>query len=149
VNLETLAYNAFQQTFQSLVSSVWVDAADGTRYFPRLESYDPDTRQATFLMLDGLPNGPNVLHLSGPEGLADFAGNPLTGNAPSGDFVVSFTVKGSERGVGGDPLTWANYDGNDDVLQAQELGTLFPHELQAGVTVVRDLTPTASDTSDS
>jgi hypothetical protein len=71
VNLELLAYQAFQQTSQATVSPVWVERTDATapaaspRFYPRLESYDPATHQAVFLMLDGLANGPYALHLSG------------------------------------------------------------------------------------
>jgi hypothetical protein len=99
-------------------------------------------------MLDGLANGPYALHLSGRLGLTDFAGNPLRGNDASGDFVVPFTVGGPARGVNGDPLVWANEDGNDDLPSAQDLGLFFPHELQAGVAVTRDATPGAADTAD-
>jgi hypothetical protein len=94
-----------------------VQEADGTQYFPRLQSYDPATGQATLLMLDRLAPGQYALHLSGPLGLADFAGNPLVGNDASGDYVTHFTVAGT--GVG--PHTDRG---------PQELGVLFPHELQ-------------------
>jgi methionine-rich copper-binding protein CopC len=140
INLQALAYQAFQQTSQSTVSSVYVEGEDGTRYYPRLESYDDTTHEAHLLMLDGLANGSYRLHLSGPLGLADFAGNELVGDDISGDYVVSFTVAGPERGTAGNPLLWSDQEPNDDVTAPQDLGLLFPHELQAGVTVVRDFT---------
>ena len=65
---------------------------DGTRYYPRLQSWDDVSHTAKFLMLDGLANGPYQLHLSGPLGLADLAGNPVVGNEDSGDYVVAFTL---------------------------------------------------------
>jgi hypothetical protein len=123
VNLQELAFRAYQRTQQAGIASVYVQGADGVRYYPRLQSYDPATGQATFLMLDRLPVGDNALHLSGPLGLADFAGNPLVGNDPSGDYVTHFTV----AGTGAPPHTGQGQ---------QELGILFPHELKgAGVTV--------------
>lgn len=136
VNLLPLAYEAFLQTSVSTVAPVWVEAENGTRSYPRLEGYDTSTNQATFLMLDGLANGNYELHLSGALGLVDFAGRPLVGNDASGDYVVAFSVNGPERGTNGDPLTWASQEPNDDA--AQDLGVLFPHELQAGITVTRD-----------
>ncbi len=47
-----------------------------------LESYDPATDTATFVLLDALPDGDYQLHLSGADGLADLGGNPLVGNDP-------------------------------------------------------------------
>src|SRR5207247_3120048 len=49
VNLQSLAYQAFQQTSQTTVSPVYVEGVDGTRYYPRLEAYDDATHQARFL----------------------------------------------------------------------------------------------------
>ena len=89
-------------------------------------------------MLDGLPNGNYVWHLSGPLGLTDFAGNRLTANDPNGDYVVPFTVAATIRGIDGDPLQRTSQEPHDDPAQPQELGVLFPHELQAGITVTRD-----------
>ncbi len=141
VNLQRLAYEAFQQTSQSTVESVFVQGPDGTRYLPRLESYDPSTGEARFLMLDALANGTYELHLSGAEGLTDLAGNPLVGNGVDGaDHIVRFAVEGPARGSDGNPLRWLTQEPNDDAGHAQDLGILFPHELQAGVIVVRDFT---------
>jgi hypothetical protein len=111
VILQQLAYQAYQGTSKGIVASVYVRGADGARYYPRLQSYDPATGLATFLMLDRLPAGASELHLSGPLGLTDFAGNPLVGNDPSGDYVTHFTV-------GAPPVG------------SQDLGILFPHELE-------------------
>ncbi len=137
VNLQTLSFNAYEQTSQTSLASVFVQAADGTRYSPRLVAWDGTTNQATFLMLDGLPNGAYQLHLAGPLGLADFAGNPLVGNDASGDYVGSFRVAGRSRGTNGNPLFWTDQEPNDTLKQAQDLGVLFPSELHAGVTVTR------------
>src|SRR5439155_25303457 len=43
--------------------------------------------------------------------------------------VVPFSVEGPARGTGGDPLSWLD--------PPADLGPLFPHEFQAGVTVTR------------
>jgi hypothetical protein len=140
VNLTQLALNAYEQTGQSNIDSVYIQGTDGARYYPRLTSWESTTHQATFLMLDGLPNGDYQLHLSGTLGLTDLAGNPLVGNDPSGDYVVSFSVNGPPRGSNGDPLTWIDAGFNHSLVHAQSLGVLFPHELQfgAGVTIERD-----------
>jgi hypothetical protein len=149
VNLQQLTYETYQQSTQTELAAVYVQAADGTQYHPRLVSYDANTNEATFLMLDGLANGPYELHLSGagPLGVADLAGNPLVGNDPSGDYVVHFTVTGPARGTNGNPLLWTGQGPNDTLAQAQVLGVLFPHELQAGVVIQRLKSPSA-DTAD-
>jgi hypothetical protein len=151
VNLGELAYTSFEQTSQSSIRSVFVQAADGTRYYPRLESWDGTNSEATFLMLDGLANGDYELHLSGSLGLADYAGNALVGNDPSGDFVVRFQVAGPARGTGGNPLLWTDQEPNDTLGLAQQLGVLFPNELHAGVTIARstaNLPGAPGDTAD-
>jgi hypothetical protein len=123
VNLQQLAFNAYQRAAQGVMTAVYVRGADGTLYYPRLQSYDPATGQATLLMLDRLPPGQYALHLSGPLGLTDFAGNPLAGNDPGGDYVTDFTVAGTgDHGP-------------------QDLGVLFPHELQSpGFAITPDAT---------
>jgi hypothetical protein len=142
VNLEQLAYQASQLNQQNGVDGVYVLGADGRKYYPRLDSYDSATNQATFLMLDALPNGVNEFHLSGPLGLTDLAGNPLMGNDLTGDYVIRFTVNGPARGtVGvGNHLLWSDQEPNDTLNHPQILGILFPHELQAGVFIQRDFT---------
>jgi hypothetical protein len=138
VNVQQLAYQAYQQTGQGALSQVYIVRDDGTYYYPRLQSYDPTTNQATFLMLDALPTGHYELHLSGPQGLTDVAGNPLMGNTFGGDYVVHFAVKlAVPRGSNGDPRTWTYQPTNTGATNVQTLGTLFPLELQSGVTVVR------------
>ncbi len=148
MNLRQLSFLAYEQTSVTTVSAVYIQGSDGTKYFPRLESYDDVTKQAHFLMLDGLANGTYQLHLSGSLGLTDLAGNALVGNDPSGDYVVSFTVAGPLRGVSGDPHSWATQVGNDDSTTPQDLGVLFPHELQSGVVVTRDFTGTTNGVAD-
>jgi hypothetical protein len=94
-------------------------------------------------MLDGLPNGSYTLHLSGQGGLTDLAGNPLAGDDPSGDEVIPFSVQGASRSLSGNKygVFWT-------ISQAalgvpQDLGRLYPDELQAGVAILRY--PEASD----
>ncbi len=164
MNLLALANQAFQQTTQSTITSVYVlRPSDGQKFFPRVQPFDPNTNTVPFLMLDDLPNGTYELHLSGPQGLTDFAGNALAGNSPSGDYVVTFRVQAPAVGVNGDPLQRVDQEPNADAAHAQDLGVLFPKELahvtalgnggdQAGVTVTRDFTadPTSApaDTAD-
>src|SRR5581483_4093373 len=64
VNLQQLAFNAYQRAAQGAMTAVYVQRADRTVYYPRLQSYDPATGQATLLMLDRLPPGRYSLHLS-------------------------------------------------------------------------------------
>jgi hypothetical protein len=155
VNLQQLAYNQFLLTSSGSLASVFIQGSDGADYYPRLLSYDSATNEAVFLMLDRLPNGAAELHLSGGLGLQDLAGNPLTGSDPadlSGDYVVSFTVNGPVPGSPGNPRLWLDQEPNDALAQAQDLGLLFPQELQDGVTITRDFTTTPAsapaDTAD-
>jgi hypothetical protein len=152
VNVQQLAYGAFLQTQQSQVNAFYVRGADGVDYFPRLEAYDRAAHVATFVLLDALPNGVNEFRLSGPLGLTDLAGNPLIGNDPTGDYVMRITVHAPIRGTSGDPLQWSGQEPNDDPLQPQDLGILFPREIEAGVRLVRDFTASSgaapSDTAD-
>jgi hypothetical protein len=122
------------------LAAVYVQGSGGTKYYPRLVSFDAATNQATFLMLNGLANDTYEFHLSGALGLTDFAGNPLVGNDPSGDYVVHFTVNGPARGTGTNPLLWSDTEPNDDLAHPQDLGVLFGLELQSGVTLERDFT---------
>ncbi len=138
VNLQQAGFDAYLQNSQSAIASVYVLGADGTKYFPRLDSIDPATNTATFLMLDALPNGSYELHLSGTGGLTDLGGNPLIGNNPGGDYVVHFAVSGHVRGSATGPLAWSAQEPTGGDGAAQDLGVLLPRELQAGVTVTRD-----------
>jgi hypothetical protein len=141
VNVAQLASQAYDQTTEDTVSSVFIVGADGHHYFPRLESFDGTTNTAVFLMLDRLPVGVNELHLSGSKGLGNYGGNPLLGNDPgdpSGDYVVAFAVADP---FGKDPLVRTEQEPNDTEDAPQDLGVLFPHELQAGVTVSGTLQP--------
>ncbi len=138
VNLAQLAFQTYQVSGESTLASVYIEGADGTEYFPRFESYDSATNQATFIMLNALPNGDYQLHLSGSAGLTDLGGNELVGNDPDGDYVVSFTVDGPARGTGGNPLEWSDQEPNDTIQDPQDLGVLFPDDLAAGVTITRD-----------
>lgn len=155
MNLLSLANQAFQQTTQSTIASVYIlRPSDGQKFFPRVQPFNQNTNTVPFLMLDDLPDGTYELHLSGSKGLTDFAGNALVGNDPSGDYVVTFRVRGSAVGVNGDPLQRADQEPNNDADHPQDLGVLFPQELahvtviqngtqqidQNGVTVTRDFT---------
>lgn len=144
VNLRRLAYQAYVSVGANTVSSVFIEGADGTRYFPRLESYDADSGVARFLMLDGLPNGDYALHVSGTSGLTDGAGNAVVGNDASGDFVTRFSVTDAARGA--DRLQ--NKANNESLEAAQDLGVLFPHELESGVTLVRNGATNAGQPAD-
>jgi hypothetical protein len=148
VNLPQLLYQA-GQTNSTNIAAVYVQGADGVRYYPRLVSYDAATNRASFLMLDALPNGPAELHLSGPAGLTDLAGQPLVGSPDAaGDYVVPLFVNGPARGSAGNPLLWLGGQANDSAAAPQVLGVLFPHELQKGVVVKRVAQKGATDTAD-
>jgi Bacterial Ig-like domain len=142
VNLQNLAFRSFEQTSQSSIPAVYIVGPDGTRYYPQLESYDSMTHTATFGLLDELAGGTFTLHLSGALGLTDFGGNPLVGNSPGGDFTTSFTVTAPIVGT-----TIASTEPND--VTPQNLGILFPDQLQSGVTIVRAADPSRADSSDS
>ncbi len=144
MNLRQLAYAAYQNYAFGLgpnqMPAVFVQdldpAAPQTFYYPRLESYDAGGDQATFVMFDGLPSGTYQLHLSGANGLADLAGNPLTDSlGGSGDYLYTYTVSDPARDAGASPLVLSRAQGTDAV---QDLGPLFPNELAAGVTLTRD-----------
>jgi hypothetical protein len=148
VNVSQLAAQAFDATSESTVPGVFVVGADGQRYFPRLESYDFATNQATFLMLDRLPNGLTELHLSGANGLAGYGGMPLVGNDPNdpaGDFVVRFTIADPTYSAGSNPLLRSEQEPNDTFASPQNLGVLFPRELHNGVTIAGTLEASTQD----
>jgi methionine-rich copper-binding protein CopC len=137
MDLQQLAFQAFESTYQTTLGQVFVEGPDGTKYYPRFESFDRATNQATFRMLDGLANGSYTLHLSGPAGLADLAGNPILGNDPSGDDVIPFQVQGPDRGVSGNMTDGYTLAARVGSASPQDLGVLFPDELQAGLTISR------------
>ncbi len=135
VNVQQQAYVNYELTSNCTDPSIYIQGSDGTDYYPRLDSYDPQTNQVTLLMFDRLAPGSYTLHLSGALGLADLGGNPLVGNTPSGDYDVQFTVKGTDpvqgsvSGQGGQIQAQPGRDGS------QNLGALFPIELQSTVTL--------------
>jgi len=142
VNLQQLAFEAYQQTATGQLGAVYIEAEDGTQYFPRLQSYDAATHQATFLLLAALPNGAYAWHLSGPKGLTDLGGNALVGNdQASGDYLVHFTVEAPPRGTPGEPTLWNAQEPNDTLAQPQVIGALFPLELANTVTIRRAAAP--------
>ncbi len=150
VNLTQLAQQNFLQTGLNQIAAVFVQGPGGTNFYPSFISYPGDGSGGTFQMLDALPNGTYVLHLSGSQGLTDLAGNPLVGNDPiSGDYVSHFTVNGPVRGTPSNPLVWLNQEPNDTLAQPQVLGALFPNELQTGVTLERNSAASSpADTAD-
>jgi hypothetical protein len=137
VNIQQLSYQQYQNTGTGDLSAVYIAAADGNDYYPRLVSHDSASQTATFVLLDALPPGPAVLHLSGPAGLTDIAGNPLVGNDLSQDYVVPFAVGGPPRGTSGNPTTWDCEPSSDSPNSPQVLGTLFSSEVVTGVAIVR------------
>jgi methionine-rich copper-binding protein CopC len=151
VNLQELAFQATVQGAYTL-PQVFVEGSDGTKYYPELLSYATATNEATFQMNAALGNGSYQLHLSGPLGLADMAGNPLVGNDPSGDYLVNFTVQGPVRGTGSNPDLWMDQEPNNDPAHAQDLGVLFCQDFETGVTLQRnaatDPANAPSDTED-
>ena len=146
VNLQQLANSAFSSVGQNLTPSVFIEGGDGTRYFPRLQSYDSGTETAQFLMLDGLPNGEFTLHISGALGLTDLAGNLLVSNDASGDYVTHFSVDDTAP-IDSSALR-TNASGNDSLETAQDLGVLFPHDLQSGIKLVRNALTNADQPAD-
>jgi hypothetical protein len=148
VNLQQLAFEAYARTQHGGLDAVTVRGPDGTITFPRFLTFDPTTNQATLLLLDRLHPGNYALRLSGPDGLTDLAGNPLVGNQADGSYVLPFTVAEAHAGP---PYVEQNPNGYAD--QTQDLGVLFPHELQGnGVTIGRgpreQPAPVPTDTGD-
>ncbi|HEV3117356.1 MAG TPA: Ig-like domain-containing protein, partial [Gemmataceae bacterium] len=136
VNLEQPAAQAFALNNDPRLNYVYIVGPSGT-FYPRFASFTDDGATAQFRMYDPLPSGTYELHLSGPGGLTDFAGNPLVGNTPSGDFVITFTVNAPSRGSSQGPRTWI-------VHNQQNIGPLFPTELQHVVTLVQPASATLS-----
>jgi hypothetical protein len=130
---------------QNFIPAVYVQGADGTKYYPEFVSFDYQTDQATFRMADELTSGSYQLHLSGPNGLVDLGGNALTGNSPGGDYVVSFTVNSPADGQGSNPLQRVDQEPNNSPASAQDLGTLFEHQLGPGIVVTRDFRADPAD----
>ena len=149
MNLQQLAFQAYIDTSVGIIPSVTIQGSDGSVYYPRLQSYDPTTDTATFLLIDALPNGSYTLDLSGPNGLDDLGGNPLVGNDPaSGDYLVPFTIAAPPRGTPGDSTTWLAQEPNDDPDNPQQLGTLFPVELSNTVTISHPSSTGPTDLTD-
>jgi hypothetical protein len=142
VNLLQLAMQAFLESQDGHLNAIYIQAADGSRFYPRFRDSVDGGRHGEFLMLDALPNGTYQLHLSGTLGLADLAGNPLAGNGPTGDYIVPFAVNGPVRG-NGNPLLRRSQEPNHDPAHPQDLEILFPNELangSNGVVIARDYT---------
>jgi hypothetical protein len=145
VNLAQLA----RQNGLPELSPIFVESSQGTKFFPQLVADTGDGTGADFLFPNALPNGTYQLHLSGPLGLTDLAGNPLAGNDPSGDYVIPFAVNGPARGTDGNPQLWMDEEPNNDPADAQNLGVLFPAELITGIRIERISPPAGTaDTAD-
>jgi hypothetical protein len=134
VNLPQLAQQTFLAHGSSLDAVYVENAADGTRYYPHLASYDDATNTATFLLVNRLTPGDYRLHLSGSDptgGITDLGGNPLAGNEPAGlgsDFGFNFSINGTGPGLN---IT----EGPNDAQYPQDLGLLAPFDLNDGITV--------------
>src|SRR5262245_52252449 len=156
VNLQQLSFEAYQLTGAELLPAVFVVASDGQSYFPRLQSYDAETHQATFIFFDAVPAGPAEFHLSGHPGsgnpgIAGLGGAPLVGNEPGnpdGDYVIHFSIADTARGSPGASTYWIAQEPNDTFDAPQVLGPLFPLELASGVTIERSLGTAGSDSAD-
>lgn len=140
INLTALAFEAFQRTSESTVAGVFIQGEHGDKYFPRLTAFDPDDLEAHLLVLDRLPPGDYELHFSGRLGLTNVVGAPLVGNSPNGDYVVKFSVDTTDAGTAGNPLVWTHEFETEPTTAPQQLGVLFPHELESGVEIVRSST---------
>lgn len=138
MNLTSLAVAAFQATSQSTISGIYFQDGSGRKYFPRLVEFDANL-VARFLMLDRLSAGQYTLHLNGAQGIANVVGAPLVGNSANGEYVVSFSVGASPLGTSGGSVVWNHSGQNDSLRNPQELGVLFPRELQHGVTMRRSV----------
>jgi methionine-rich copper-binding protein CopC len=152
INIQQLAYDAFATLAQTTLTQVFIEGADGTKYYPRFESYNRATNQATFMMLDRLADGSYALHLSGPGGLTDLGSNPIVGNNQSGDYVIPFKVFGPDLAISGNMANGYTFVAQANQGVFQDLGVLFPDELQAGFTVIRgpdsSTTPASATTED-
>jgi hypothetical protein len=151
VNVPALANQGLTTNHDATVAPIYLRALDpntgeevGARYFPALFSYDPTTNTAELVLQDYLPPGIYALHVSGLAGLTNLWGVPLAGNdAASGDFVEWIEITGSERIT---PITVeANHEGLED---AQDLGPIFAHDLQFGLTVQRGADAGLNDEAD-
>ncbi len=148
VDLRRLAFEAARGAAASgAVDAVLLQRDDGTVYYPRLSAYDLATDRATLTLFDALPSGKYTLRLSHGGGLRDFAGTPLAGNDPSGEYLSHFTLTAAPRGSPGDPRAWSAGETTADAPLA--LGLLYPNELVApGVSIARDASanPDGEDT---
>ena len=144
VNLGLLAFEAGQIGQPGTITPIFIENAQGTEYSLRLVNYDPSTYEAQFILLDRLSDGTYTLHISGENGVTDFAGNPVVGNTPGGDYVVSFTVADA-------PVLGATVKttlGNDNVQNSQNLGVIFSSEIENTFVVQRAFSTNPSDTAD-
>ncbi len=146
VNLHKLAYQAYQQQSAESTAAVFLVDSAGERVYPRMVSYDDATNIASFVMLERLPPGTWELHISGPGGITDLAGNTLQGNPQAdGDFIVPFAISAVPPV---NPLYREVTDPEDSFSNPQELGILFAAEVQDGITIARNLSGPTPDHTD-
>jgi len=150
VNLQELGFQAFAQNNPAdqgpdHQNPVFITDQNGDVFVPRLVSYDSTTFQAHFVMFDRLPDGPYVLHISGPAGLTDFSGTPVAGNTPAGDYEIGFQVASAPAVV----LPVPTQPGNDTPATSQDLGPIFGREFENQFTVRRDFTASGANPTDS
>ena len=147
VNLQQAAAEAYLRPDDEAVRSVFIRTEDGSLIYPRFDSYDATTQTATFLLLDGLPNGAHELHLPAGAALTDLAGNGISANDESGDYVIRFSVDALERGIDGNANVRDLVAGHQTAVDAQDLGTMFPRELES-VVIANRSTETAATAED-
>jgi methionine-rich copper-binding protein CopC len=149
INIQELAFQPLEASAQGSISQVFVESTDGTQYPLSFVSYNRATNQVTFQMLDGLANGSYSIHLSGWAGLTDLAGSPIVGDDLSGDYVIPFQVQAPPGGISGNMTDGYTFSSQTGDGATQNLGVLFPDDLQAGVTIGRSADSGSSPASPS
>jgi hypothetical protein len=139
VNLLDLANPVPGKKGLGTVDAVWIEGPNGTWNDTMLQSLNAATNEATFVPDDPLPNGNYLLHVSGPLGIADQAGDPLAGDDPSGDFLSAFSVSA--------PLCQQVDSSTSPPFSGPNLGTLCQTELAAGITLNGTLTASSAGPS--
>jgi hypothetical protein len=145
VNLAQLYLQSFIDTGHNQTDAAYIQSQDGTVHPLRLHSVSADGTTYSFILFDALPNGACRFVFSG---VTDLAGNPLVGAGTGNRYVVPFSVQSPPRGDNGNPLRRSNTEPNNNLSQAQNLGTLFRDELLHEVIVHRDARSNASDQGD-
>ncbi len=133
VNLPSLTYAVDEFGEPLELQGIYFLQQNGTRIYPRLLSFDFEANTAQFMLLDRLANGKTELHVGGHlsrlSEITDLAGNALTANHKSGDFVVPFEIAAPA------PRTENGSVVNEPYAPIQDLGTLFPREMSGSRSV--------------